>query len=130
MKKSTLIPSLVLTASLFISGCTACQSTEEIQRSNFIKASKQLGCEIINNPKLAIETSESKNRVKEIFTENSLPINDDAAMTALFDKYAEDQSVQTEVKDFLNNECKVEAPTTPATPAPTTEATTPKTPTK
>lgn len=103
-------------------------SEEAIQRANFITASKELGCEVAKNPKLALETTESKAKLKEIFTKNDLPIDNDEDMLAIFDKFSEDQTIKEEVKAYINEECKVETQVEPATDTPATE--TPATPAK
>jgi len=107
MKTPLVILSLVLTTSIFLTGC-GCQSPEEIEKANFISANQELACETVKNPDIAIQTASSKNTVKEIFQKNNFNIENDEEMLALFDKYEFDTEVQEEINDYLDNECEAE----------------------
>ena len=105
MKTFTLL--LALCTSIVLIGC---QSPEEKEKENFIKANSILACESINTPKLAVETVESKKRTKEIFEKYELPVEDDAEMLALFDKYEYDEEVMAAIKTYVDNQCEVVLP--------------------
>jgi hypothetical protein len=105
MKPSILIPSIFIAASLFISGCSACESDDAIQKENFIKANKELACETVKDPALAIETEESKVKVKAIFIKYDLPTDSDDVMKSIFTKFKDDPEVKKAVSDYVDTEC-------------------------
>jgi hypothetical protein len=110
MKKLISLLLLVSVTSILFTGCDWFKSDEQVAKENFIAANKTLACESVNNPKLAVETVESKKRVKEIFEEYDLPVEDDEAMFQLFDKYEYEEDVMAEIKDYVDNECEVVLP--------------------
>lgn len=66
--------------------------------SAFINANTKFTCEIIKNQELANDTAKMEGRLKEIYAEYNFPVENDAAMFEILNKYENDLEVTAIIK--------------------------------
>lgn len=64
----------------------------------FINANTKFTCEIIKDQELANDTAKMERRLKEIYAEYNFPVEDDAAMFTILNKYENDIEVTAIIK--------------------------------
>ncbi len=99
--KKTIIVSLILAVIiiLIILGFKSCNprkkiiTTEDEEYSAFINANTEFTCELIKNPTLSEDNSESQNRLEEIYAKYKFPVDDNEKMLEILKKYENNAEV-------------------------------------
>lgn len=99
--KKTLILSMLIISALVLQGCGP--KTEE---DRYVAASVEITCEVIKDPSLSLDLNKSKELSNQIFEDYDFPIEDNETMLGILDKYEQDTSIQTKIKDLVEKECK------------------------
>ncbi|MEK7672635.1 MAG: hypothetical protein AAB373_02005 [Patescibacteria group bacterium] len=98
---------LVVGISIFaVKSCTTRKKivTEESEIHNaFINANIEFTCTLIKDPVLALATQEAQDYVKDVYRKHKLPVDDDAAMFEILEKYSTDDEVIKKIKEGTAN---------------------------
>lgn len=101
--KKTIMVSLILAiiVILIILGFKSCNprkkiiTSEDEEYSAFINANTEFTCELIKNPNLSEDNSESQKRLNEIYAKYKFPVDDNETMLEILKKYENNTEVAT-----------------------------------
>ncbi|MDD3861541.1 MAG: hypothetical protein PHP74_01490 [Candidatus Gracilibacteria bacterium] len=74
------------------------QTQVRIERNDFINANIAFTCEILKDTSLIKEKERSEMRVKEVFKEYNLPVDDNESMIEVLKKYENDPEITEIIK--------------------------------
>ncbi len=69
----------------------------------FINASIEYLCTIAFDPSISADSDEAKESLNEIYLEHGLPVEDDEVMIEIFQKYENNEEIDTAIEENLND---------------------------
>lgn len=77
---------------------TTDQTATDTERTGFINANIDFTCQVLHNPDLTKDKATTETTVKETFKKYNLPVDDNAAMVTLLQKYETDTEATATIK--------------------------------
>lgn len=94
---------------LIIFGLKSCNprkkviTSESEEYSAFINANIEFTCELIKNPALAENSSDSQKRLNEIYEKYKLPVSDNETMMQILKKYENNEEIAAIIQTNVQN---------------------------